>query len=449
MRPRHYKWIAAAAALYLFIMWSAYRWSVAQRPTDGNLFEQINRKGYARLAAERTKTAIVQEESLTPTPAAQSRLNAPGPAYVAARYDATHVVFIVTTDTESRFSNSPLRRFAGSPAKVSAPAQPAAPLAGLQELWEPDSHALHFFPTIIQQTKPGDQWTLSLTSGQTIPITIDHPIIAPTGCSLALGFLASIPPAQQANFSREYFVVRHAAVESADPPAATQVAELPNWKATPAAAKQIEQQLTTRMRDELARIDASLRSNANSPGAAVNEMPLANPYPHLKEWLRADRALTRGEGVLDYDLRAFRITPDAKTRLFVRARWTLAGSPVFLMTAWFKETNSPNSKPGTPPAPPALLSADSNWSLALREGQTAATLGDDLNFQTILNQFDADHDGWAELLIHSYDNSTQPSDPSPSRSTTIALYLYTDKGLVPMKLPFRRDNQPPESCPEN
>ena len=441
MRPRHYKWLAGAAAFYLFIMWSAYRWSVAQRPTDGPLFEQINRKGYARLAAERAKAAIPQEESLEPAPAAQARLNAPGPAYVAARYDATHVVFIVTTGTESRFSNSPLRRFAGSPEKVSPPDQPAAPLAGLQELWQPDSHALHFFPTIIQQTQPGDQWTLSLTSGQTIPITINHPIIAPTGCSLALGFLASIPPAQQANFSREYFVVRRAAVESADPASTTQIAEL-KWNPKPAAAKQIERQLTTRMRDELARIDDHLRSNANSPGATANEMPVANPYPRLKEWLRADRALTRGEGVLDYDLRAFRLTPDANPRLFVRARWTLAGSPVFLMTAWFKDASAANVKPD---AQPTLLSADSNWSLAMREGQTATGLGDDLNFQTILNQFDADHDGWAELLIHSYDNSTQQSD-APSRSTTIALYLYTDKGLVPMKMPFRRDNQPPESC---
>jgi len=442
MRPRHYKWLAAAAAVYLFLMWSAYRWSVAQRPTDGPLFDQINRKGYARLAAERAKATIAVEESPTPEPAAEVRLSAPGPAYIAARYDATHVVFIVTTDTETRFPSSPLRRGTDAPTKVAAPSQPSAPLAGLQELWQPDSHALHFFPTIIQQTKPGDEWTLSLNSGLTIPITIDHPIIAPTGCSLALGFLASIPPEQPANLSREYFVVRHTAVESADPPTATQVAEVPNWKPTPSAARQIEQQLNARMRAELARIDDRLRSNANSPGASANEMPVANPYPRLKEWLRADRALTRGEGTLDYDIRAFRITPDANPRLFVRARWKLAGSPVFLMAAWFKDASAANVKPD---AQPTLLSADSNWSLAMREGQTATGLGDDLNFQTILNQFDADHDGWAELLIHSYDNSTQQSD-APSRSTTIALYLYTDKGLVPMKMPFRRDNQPPESC---
>src|SRR5271165_2414206 len=211
MRPRHYKWIAAGAALYLFIMWSSYRWSIAQWPTDGNLFEKIERKGLQRQAAERAKAAIAQEQarqSLAPAPAAESRLNAAGPAYVAARYDATHVVFIVANDTASRFSNSPLNRFTAAPTKISAPAQPAAPLAGLEELWEPDAHALHFLPKIIQQTQPGDRWTLSLTADQTIPVTIDRPIIAPTGCSLALGFLAEIPPDQQANYAasqREYF----------------------------------------------------------------------------------------------------------------------------------------------------------------------------------------------------------------------------------------------------
>jgi hypothetical protein len=461
MRPRHYKWIAAGAALYLFIMWSGYRWSKTQWPTDGNLFEKMNRDGYARLAKERAQAAqaVQPQDQLTPAPAAEFRLNAAGPAYVAARYDATHVVFIVTNDTASRFSNSPLSRFASTPTKISAPAQPAAPLAGLEELWEPDPHSLHFLPTIIQQTQPGDQWMLSLAADQTIPVKIERPVIAPTGCSLALGFLAEIPPEQQSTFaasSREYFAVRRATVESADPPLATQVSELANWKPTPGLKKQIEQQLTARMTEDLARIDGRLRSNAGSPGATADEYPVANPYPHLKEWLRADRGLSRGEGVLDYDIHAYRITPDQVPRLFVRARWKLASSPVFLMTAWFKDAPpviaKPNATPATPAsiALPALLSADSTWSLAMREGEAPATLGDDLNFQTILNQFDADRDGWAELLIYSYDvqshDTHTPSDQLPTQSTTIALYLYTDKGLVPMKMPFRRDAHPPESC---
>src|SRR6266568_370796 len=35
MRRKNRKWVATAVALYLFVMWSAYRWGIAQRPTDG------------------------------------------------------------------------------------------------------------------------------------------------------------------------------------------------------------------------------------------------------------------------------------------------------------------------------------------------------------------------------------------------------------------------------
>ena len=83
-----------------------------------------------------------------------------------------------------------------------------------------------------------------------------------------------------------------------------------------------------------------------------------------------------------------------------------------------------------------LLSADSSWSLLLREGAVTGNLGDRLDFQTILNEFDADHDGWAELLIHS----------DQGAATTITLYHYSDLGLAPLKAQFRRDAQAPEGC---
>jgi hypothetical protein len=94
------------------------------------------------------------------------------------------------------------------------------------------------------------------------------------------------------------------------------------------------------------------------------------------------------------------------------------------------QANQPSS------AAPVLLSADSSWSSLLREGPGTGSLGDNLDFQTILNEFDADHDGWAELLIHS----------DQAAATTIALYLYSDKGLAMLKTPLRRDAQAPESC---
>ena len=465
MRRKNRKWVATAVVLYLFVMWSAYRWAIAQRPTDGNILDHRDRESARRQAEERAKEAAAQ-----PKPTGESRLTAAGPAFVAARYDATHVVFMVAAETESRFAAS--SHFSGTPTRIAASPKAAAPLAGFQELWEPDSQALHFFPEIVQKTQPGEQWSLDLSPDATIPVVIERAVIAPTGCSLAMGFLATVPPEQQPAFvasAQEYFAVRRNPVESVDPPVPSHVTELPDWRPSHTATTQIEQQLTERMKQEVARIDVRLVANAGSPGASAGESPIGHAQPRLKEWIHVDQGLIRGEGTLDYDLRAFRLTPDNAPRLFLRARWKLANAPVFLMTAWFKaESFKAESAPAESPearmsqtktlkteslkaspksasfqlnsaraeVSPVLLSADSSWSSVLREGAVTGALGDSLAFQTILNEFDADHDGWAELLVHS--------DHGPA--TTITLYLYTDLGLVPLKTPLRRDAQSPESC---
>jgi hypothetical protein len=459
MRRKNRKWVAIAVGLYLFVMWSAYRWAIAQRPTDGNIFDRIEREGVRRLEEERAK------EAAGPKPTGESRLTAAGPAFVAVRYDATHVVFMVAAETESRFATS--SHFSGTPAKIPAPPNPAAPLAGFQELWEPDSHSLHFFPEIVQKTQPGEQWSLSLSPTTTIPVVIDRAVIAPTGCSLAMGFLATVPTDQLAALAasaHEYFAVRRKPVESADPPLSSHIAELTAWKLSPATTNQIEHELTERMKQEVAKIDARLIANAGSPGATAGEAPVGHAQPRLKEWIHVDRGLIRGEEELDYDIRVFRLTPDGAPRLFVRARWKLANAPVFLMTAWFKAESSEgepaaavSSKTKTSKTESSkafqktvssqansshgevslvLLSADASWSSLLREGPVTGALGDLLDFQTILNEFDADHDGWAELLIHSDEGA----------ATTLALYLYSDLGLAPLKTPLRRDTQSPESC---
>ena len=421
MRRKNRKWVALAIGIYLFLIYSAARWSMHQRlPGEPNLLVKRDREVLVRMAAERAANPT------PPQPTGESRFTASGPAYVAARYDDSHVAFIVVTDTESRFHPSPLMR--SQLTKISAPLHPAAPLAGLQELWQPDSQALHFFPKIIQDTHPGDQWILNVSPDLTIPVAIDRAIVAPTGCSLALGFLASVPADQQRSFAAaraDYFAVRRNPVEPADPQLHSHIAEIRPWKVDPASAKAIERQLTERMHQELNAIDATLRANAGTPGAIANDVPVARPYPRLKEWLHADRGLLHGEGQLDYDVHAYTLTPDSIPRLFVRARWTLAGANVFLMTAWFKDAQ-----------PSTLLSADASWSKALRDGEAPGSIGDDLDFETILNQFDADQDGWAELLIHSY---TGPA-------SVLGVYLYTDQGLVPMKTPLEHTSDSADSC---
>src|SRR5579864_7300507 len=124
MRRKNRKWVAMAIAAYLFVMWSAYRWAIAQRPADGSILDHIEREAVRKRAEEHAK-----EAAAGPQPTGESRLNAAGPAFVAARYDATHVVFMVVAETESRFAAS--SHFSSNPSKIPAPRKPYAPLAGL------------------------------------------------------------------------------------------------------------------------------------------------------------------------------------------------------------------------------------------------------------------------------------------------------------------------------
>ena len=120
MRRKNRKWVTLAVGLYLLIIMSAFRWSLHNRlPGESNLLVKRDREVWARMKEERAEKAKI-ETHLQPT--GERRLTAAGPAYIAARYDAAHVVFIVTTDTEFRFLSNPLIR-SGSPTKISAPAR--------------------------------------------------------------------------------------------------------------------------------------------------------------------------------------------------------------------------------------------------------------------------------------------------------------------------------------
>jgi len=435
MRAKNIKWVLLAVVAYVAIMVAAWRWSKQQIPTDGPLLQAREREEVRKFKEKQAADAEAKAQAaLQPQAPGAPRLAAAGPAYVAARFDRTHVVVVVTTDAESRFSTGPLHQLVRLPSRIPAPEQPSAPLAGLNELYEPDAQALHFFPKIFQTTAPGDRWTLSLSATSTIPVVIERPVLAPTGCSLSLGYIASIPPDQQAALdaaNSQYFLVRRNPVEFADPQVAAQITDLPHWKPSPALSLHIQQQLTDRMKQELEQIDARLMANAGTPGG---DTPVGSSRPQIKEWVRLDEQLAHGEARLDYDIQAYTLTPDATPRLFARARWVLNSVPIFLMTAWFKPPSAPDESL-------TLLFADSSWSLSMREGDSPASLGDVLAFQTVLNQFDADHDGWAELLVHS-----QVPDSGDTAATQIAPYQYTDKGLVPMKLAFVRDWETPESC---
>src|SRR5579863_7622883 len=222
MKRKYRPYIALGVGLYLFIMWSAFHWEQSQRLPDGNIFQHIENERIRKFVEDQKK-----HPEIRPTAEAESRLNA-GPAFIAVRYNASHVVFMVGADSESRFG-----RTSGSSQKtlqkIAAPAQTSAHLAGLEELWETDSGSARRLPESVKNTSPGDEWTLSLSPDSTVPVTIERAVMAPTGCSLALGFLAGVPEKQQASFaasSEEYFIVRQMPVAAAETaPAAQRAAQ--------------------------------------------------------------------------------------------------------------------------------------------------------------------------------------------------------------------------------
>jgi hypothetical protein len=418
MRRKYRPFVLIAVALYLFVLWAAFRWGGSQRFPEGNLFDHME--------AERKKKEALNAPKPEPPPPSNpaARFNRAEPSFIAVRYDASRVVFIVADDTESRFKSG-VGRSSAPLQKIPPASKPAAPLAGLQELWEADAAALFHLPESLKNTSAGEQWSLYVSPISILPVVIERPVVAPTGCGLGVGFLAVVAPEQQAAFAasaQDYFVVRRTPVESADPPASQQITESTAWKGNPEFDKDTVQLLNERMKQEVSRIDAQLTANAATHAADENTWPERH---RLKEWLHLDKRLVRGEGKFEYDVRALRLAPDGVPRLFVRDRWTLFGAPVFLMTAWFKAE-----------AKPVLLSADSSWSVALREREDAGSLGDTLDFQSVLNEFDADHDGWAELLVHTSDGS----------SSLFTLYLYTDLGLVPLKTSFPTNTASLDSC---
>src|SRR5271167_814489 len=78
VRRKNRKWVATAVALYLLVMWSAYRWGIAQRPVDGNIFDHIDRE-IKRKNAEEAARESAKQAAAQPQPTGESRLNAAGP----------------------------------------------------------------------------------------------------------------------------------------------------------------------------------------------------------------------------------------------------------------------------------------------------------------------------------------------------------------------------------
>src|ERR1700729_828987 len=72
---------------------------MAQRPTDGNIFDHLERAGIRRLEDDRAKAAA------GPKSTGETRLNAAGPAFIAARHDVTFGVEWLKAETATAESS--------------------------------------------------------------------------------------------------------------------------------------------------------------------------------------------------------------------------------------------------------------------------------------------------------------------------------------------------------
>jgi hypothetical protein len=96
MRHKNRKWPAIAAGVYpagdVVRLPAGYGAASDRR----SIFDRIEREGIRRLEDERAKEAAAGPKST-----GERRLNAAGPAFIAARYDATFRVESKTLGTES------------------------------------------------------------------------------------------------------------------------------------------------------------------------------------------------------------------------------------------------------------------------------------------------------------------------------------------------------------
>jgi len=197
--------------LYLILMWSAYRWAIRQREPEGNIFARIEHEGIRRLAEERRRRRRSAPTFRLPLiPAERSCV------VVAARYDRTHVVFVVAADRsrDSRLGRSTTFRNSppGSPRRHSLLRR----WLRLQELYEPDSISASFRRSFNRRKRAAV--TLNLSPDHRYSGGHRRPVICAYGCSLAPGFLPQSLLTSNC-FSatgREYFSVRRIPVESVD-----------------------------------------------------------------------------------------------------------------------------------------------------------------------------------------------------------------------------------------
>ena len=231
----------------------------------------------------------------------------------------------------------------------------------------------------------GDRWQLDAGRHGVFALTVERLVIGQAECGEGWGVMLAASAADAARLTRireKYFIARRA---SEGPLTAAVSAVGP---IDVLLTGQQRRALTELLERERVRIWPGVRQSIE---AMLSHGTGTGPPPR---WRALDNRFSAGEGTIDYDVQAFRVTPDGDPRLFVRAEWRIGEQIVFLMSAWVRVG-----------ATLTLDRSDAQASRFLRFREFAGFHVGREYLGGILNIVDADRDGWGEIVFlqHGWD----------------------------------------------
>jgi hypothetical protein len=352
-------------------------------------------------------------EAPTPQPArTSSTLDDTDPnTFIALRYDKTHVLFRLGEKGDFTLRTE-------DDEKLLRPVPEATAKYGGASTFELDPKLDDQVRDAYSGAHAGEQWQLELHAGSRVPVTVQKPVTMPWNCgpqSYTAAYVAEVAPEFQAAFvtlPQDFFLIHKAPAQSPTQPAAapspttaSQIAILPDWKPTPEARKHIEQEITRALKDIISQERA--RPWMYEGRTDIDEQSRAQH----EAWRQFQDKTAAGQGHLDYDMRALRLSPDGEPRLFVRARWMVDDSRALLMSFWVRAGTSVTviSEPPGYWQTPAWI-------------EKGGGEGGDISLEDrgeVLNVFDRP-DGYGDVLMYfpGYEGYS------------IQLFRYTDKGVI-------------------
>ena len=319
-----------------------------------------------------------------------SRSVQPDGPLVAFRYDTGRVVFVV--GSLSGVYQRDLEALPELPA-------PEARLSALQ-LYRADLENVPGAADIAGWFDDADRWSVD-TGRERVRAKIERFAPALRPCEAVLAAIAAVEPGDRARFDRvreKYFLVQRD-TGGTPPPSGPISLSAPDPPLTSDERLAIEDRLKAALVDELARVRGGDYDNWRR-----------GPY-----WRAIDERIARGEGTLDFDTQMLRGAPDSVPRLHVRASWVIDRRIVFLMSAWIRRGVRLNTE-----------AVDSRPSTFMR-----TKLYEDTPFTRewlglLLNVFDRDGDGWAEILTTSWGYE----------SAAVELFEYSESGPQPTGITY-------------